>query len=146
MLGVGLKVEPIVAGDGTLLPGMNGAGLRCGCGCGCRMNVEEGWIFCFVGATFLTGDETGCGMNDGIAPPRLVGGVTKLLAGYTGGTKREEVDRGGVDVMMSSEDENRGLKDVARGIEDGDVMFLMNDACSFTRLSCFSGWVVEAAT
>lgn len=44
-------------------------------------------------------------MNDGVAPPRLVGGVTKVLVATTAGPRAVD-GRGGVDMK--------------RGIDDGD--------------------------
>lgn len=45
------------------------------------MNVADGWTRCLFGVALRKGDEMGCGMNEGVVPPRLEGGVNMLLAG-----------------------------------------------------------------
>jgi len=45
------------------------------------MNVAHGWALGLIGVALRKGDETGCGMNDGVVPPRLDGGVNMVLAG-----------------------------------------------------------------
>lgn len=74
------------------------------------MNVEVGLALCLDGEML----ETGCGMNDGDVPPRLLGGVTYPL----GGINRPRPNLGGVVV-------GGVLKDAARGIDDGDGTFLL---------------------
>ena len=82
------------------------------------MNVEP--IFGFPDtATLLIGegDETGCGIIDGIAPPRLFGGVTNVFIGADITPNAE--GRGGVEVGMAGK-EKEDLVNVRRGIEDGE--------------------------
>jgi len=44
-------------------------------------NVAHGWARCLLGVALRKGDETGWGMNEGVVPPRLEGGVNMALAG-----------------------------------------------------------------
>jgi hypothetical protein len=49
---------------------------------GWRIKVELGIAFALVETELFRmgdGEETGCGMNDGLVPPRLFGGVTNAL-------------------------------------------------------------------
>lgn len=82
--------------------------------------VCEGTL-CLIGE----GEDTDCGMNEGIAPPRFVGGVTSELAAYAlGETSRDGGDfiNGGLEVRISEgRNEGRELSDLRRGIDDGDV-------------------------
>jgi hypothetical protein len=71
------------------LPPLLDEDLRCGWG----MNVETGPNLCFGGLVF----ETGWGMNDGIAPPRLVG-VKVFAPEPLGGVYRPAECLGGVTV------------------------------------------------
>jgi hypothetical protein len=90
------------------------------------MNVEVGTTLGLEGAGMLRigdGDETGWGINEGKAPPRLFGGVmceleekvveahTARMVGALEGGDEEESDKG----------EDVGLKETALGIEDGDA-------------------------
>jgi hypothetical protein len=89
-----------------------------GCRSGCRINVEP--IFGFPATETLRigeGDETGCGIIDGIAPPRLFGGVTNAFIGVL--TTPIAEGRGGVEVDMAGK-ENEDLVNARRGIEDGE--------------------------
>jgi len=63
--------------DGLLQKAAEGIGacLRCGGG---RINVEDGMSLDLVGVPFLSGEATG--MKEGMAPPRLLGGVMKEFA------------------------------------------------------------------
>jgi len=51
-------------------------------------------------------------MNEGLAPPRFEGGVTKELNGSTGGENRGAGSFVGV---------SKRLRDVARGMDDGET-------------------------
>jgi hypothetical protein len=89
-----------------------------GCRSGCRTNAEP--IFGFPDTEALRigeGDETGCGIIDGIVPPRLFGGVTNAFMGAD--TTPIAEGRGGVEVDMAGK-KKEDLVNVGRGIEDGE--------------------------
>lgn len=84
---------------------------------GCGINVEHGCTLRFGG---VIGDCTGCGIKQGILPPRLEGGVAKPFATPLGGMKRPS--EGFVGVATWSEVVTAALTGEARGIEEGETM------------------------
>lgn len=71
--------------------------------------MSEGAALAFVVEEFLRGDDVGCGMNEGIIPPRFEGGVMYALTARPGF----------VGVEACNEEVN-DLRAVARGIEEGE--------------------------
>jgi len=71
--------------------------------------------------TLRKGDETGCGMNEGMLPPLLLGGVTKELVELRVGMDEGEGEDDLVGVLQEGFDDAKdGRKEVGRGIDDGE--------------------------